>query len=260
MAVAQFQDIFDLVQQSVDQATEAADTIKLGECKHYARGKVELSLLADVPRYSRLPQFYGVKAWAAILSVDLRKSSQRALRIGARNTYITMHALLPTMTVLVEKAEGLIVGLRGDGLIASFGLTELVGTGKELTGEAAGKAVQDAVCCGKAMLEAVDQIINPALEKKRVEGGLQIGVGVDVGEMVVTRIGWGRADDVTAYGHCVNNACKMKPSRDVLVTHTARRMFPTSGNGRVRFSQSGTDYRVIFPDDMRMLSRAAKAG
>ena len=76
-------------------------------------GGIRASLVGNEPEYAKLSMARGMGAWAVILSVDLRESSERAVRLGGEHTYLTMHTYLPTMIELVDRAKGLIVGLRG---------------------------------------------------------------------------------------------------------------------------------------------------
>lgn len=256
MAITSFDSIQDIVNGCLEAAIEAADVIKLSESVKMTRGSARLSLLGSEPKFAKLPKFYGMKGWAAILSVDLRDSSNRAVRVGARNTYVTMHTYLPTMAAVVGKADGRVVGLRGDGLFACFGLTELRGTGTEVTPEVGGKAVKDAANCGKAMIEAVNEAINPALARAKIPAGLEVGIGIDTGDIVVTRIGLEDVEEITAYGPAVNHACKLRAHNAVVISNRAYQIFPTSKGGRLTFQKSGNNWRVDYPRDMWMLSRA----
>src|SRR5262249_10080455 len=144
--------------------------------------------------------------YAAILSFDIRKSTDRALRIGPRDTYITMHTYLPTMLKIIDEAKGLSVGLRGDGALACFGLVD-TSESPRVTNEDCTRAVRRATNCAHAMIEAIDTVVNPVLLEGDIEGELRMGVGIDIGDIVATNIGLGDARDLTAYGNCVNKAC-----------------------------------------------------
>ena len=232
---------------------------------HYTKnaelGSIRASTIADEPEYAVLETNYGMAAWGVILSVDLRGSSNRALRIKAKKTYLTMHTYLPTMAELVGRAKGKIVGLRGDGLFAAFGLTKSIGTGTEVAPEKVKRAVQDATNCGKAMLESITEIINPILSDNDIEAGLEIGVGIAAGEVVVTRIGLEDANELTTYGPSVNHACKLctQGKNEIMLTPGAEKMFPTGKGGRVTFHKKGDAFYVKYPADMKMLNRHAQS-
>jgi adenylate cyclase len=204
-------------------------------------------LLASLPQFAAMPNSYGFAGWAAVLSVDLRGSSARANRIGARDTFITMQTYLPSMAFIVGKAGGMIVGLRGDGLFAAFGFKENPGKPGR---EAQGAAVQQAASCGMAMIQTVDSCIDRALAGGRIESNLRIGVGIDAGEIVVTRIGWEDAQEVTTYGECVNTACKMKADHGIAVSQHAWDLYPKSDTGRISVSREGDDLRLVVPPEL----------
>jgi len=258
--IAHFDDISDLAQECFAKANMGAQVMQLNESRERSLKASSAQMIQDLPRFAELTNFYGAKAWAAILSVDLRRSSNRAVEIGARGTYLTMHTYLPIMAELVGKAEGVIVGLRGDGLFAAFGFTELDGSEPQVTSEVAGQAVQNASRCGKAMIEAVQEIINPILAENGIHGqktrDLAIGVGIDVGDIVVTRIGLESASETTAYGASVNRACKFADGHNIIrVSHAAHEMYPTGKNGRIKFRRVEGSYIVNYPSDMRMLAQ-----
>jgi class 3 adenylate cyclase len=263
--IAPFEDIYSFAKSSFNRAKLAAKAIPFAAIRneHYSRSKsasggdIRASLIGSEPEFASLETEFGMAAWAVVLSVDLRSSSDRAVKVGAEHTYLTMHTYLPTMGELVSRAKGKIVGLRGDGLFAAFGITKLEGSGKEVTSEVSGDAVQCATRCGKAMLEATSDIINPILVSGSVEGGLQIGVGISVGDVVITRIGLRDANEVTAYGPPVNQACKLcgKTSGEIVLAISAKNIFPTSHGGRVKFRQNSHGFIPEYPADMRMLER-----
>lgn len=264
--IADFEEMREFAEQNFDRAKIGSVGVPFAQLEN--RGEVHeqyqksaksirASLVGSEPEYAKLDTAYGMAAWAVIASVDMRSSSQRAVRIGAEHTYLTMHTYLPTMAELVCRSKGLIVGLRGDGLFASFGLTKLTGTGREVTPEVANAAITAATQCGKAMLEAVEEIIGPLLQKNDIDGRLQIGVGIDVGNIVVTRIGLRDAAEVTAYGPPVNKACKLcSKTTDILLTPGAESIYPTTKGGKMGFRQTGDGFIPIFPPGTVMLERS----
>jgi hypothetical protein len=87
--VPDLNDIRELVRKKLRAAADAATLMRLKEnAKHYQREGDRLSLISDIPRFSILPDGYGVQTWATILFVDLRNSSDRAERHGPRTTYL----------------------------------------------------------------------------------------------------------------------------------------------------------------------------
>jgi class 3 adenylate cyclase len=234
-----------LVAENLAAAAKAADEAGLAKfAESYGRGMV-----ADIPKCRRLRLRSAEKAWSAVLFVDMRGSTERAKRIGPRNTFLTMHAFLPTMAFLAGDAGGYVVGFRGDGLFAAFGINEHGVAPADLD---RGKAVQSAASCGQSMQEAVKDIINPILARYRLSGDLAIGVGVDAGDIVITRIGIEGAHEVTAYGDAINMASRLCEGvkGEVWLSPGAEALYPTSVGGQVRTEKVPAPlpaYRIIFP-------------
>jgi class 3 adenylate cyclase len=241
--LAQFDEIDKFARKCFHEANDGAKVIRfsLTENEHYSKGGRDIKAAApysigNTPRFVELDNFRGVGGWAVVLSVDLRGSSKRATEIGAEDTYLTMHTYLPTMAELVSKANGKIGSLRGDGLFAVFGFTEYTDDQKTLP-EGIGKvAIQNATRCGKAMIETTVDILNPIMEENDILGELRIGVGICVGDVVVTQIGIGDAIERTLYGTPVNNACKASTAtNEMILTNQAEALFPSSKGGQVKF-------------------------
>lgn len=246
MAVARLDDLIRLAQASFDLAKDAAESINLStvarfeESVKYARAKslsVNARLLSDEPGYDDLPTYRGIKAWGALLSFDMRRSSELAKKVSPRNMYIIMHTYLPTTLAVIQEGGGIVVGLRGDGAIACFGLVEVGEDRPRVTTKQAEEAVTAACDCGDAIVKAVQKAVNPVIEAGGIKvGKLQVGVGIDVGEIVGTKIGLGEAHELTAYGNAVNQCCKRSFGNDaVILTKLAKDMFPKGDNGKTKF-------------------------
>lgn len=210
--------------------SEVTESVKLAKA-YGAR------LLSDEPEFEEIDRYSGLRAWGAILAFDLRKSTERAMKVGPRDTFITMHTYMTTMLAVVRGSDGVVVGLRGDGAFAAFGLVHLDDRKKRVTTEEAEEAVRAASLCGAAMVKAIDKVVNPTLKEGGTAAGLAIGVGIDVGEFVATNIGLDRAFELTAYGNCVNKACKRSSigTQKVVLTNEARRMYPKTKGGTTKF-------------------------
>ena len=228
------------------------------EASHYSRkaaGEQEVGIARHPSAYD-LPTNYGVAARAVILAVDLRNSSNRAIKEGAYATYVTMHTLLPTFAFLINKAKGHVIGLRGDGLFAGFTIETADSNGQFSAESKMANGVKAASRCGKAMLEAT-AVIDECLRENEIaptSAQLQVGVGIDLGNIVITKIGWADAVETTAYGPPVNWACKHTDGNsEIRISKEAKSMYPTTKGGRLRFSPADKYYRVDYPNDLKML-------
>lgn len=191
--------LYNFVKGRLQTAVRIADNLGLKKA-----AVAESTLLSEVPSFKRLELGSGVKVSVAVLYVDMRGSTSRALRIGPRDTFLTMHAFLPAMAYLVNDYGGYIVGFRGDGLFAAFGLN---GDGST-DGQHYWNALRRSCKCGSAMIETVKTIVDPVLCNAGVDGEVSIGVGIDFGEIVITRIGLERTFEITAYGNASQYGCE----------------------------------------------------
>jgi class 3 adenylate cyclase len=237
------QNLREVVEESLDRASNALQMFRLDEKLAKAR-----SMVKDLPPFRRMHLGYGEQSWSAILFVDLRSSTARAKEHGVRDTYLTMHALLPALAFMVGESSGYVVGFRGDGLFAAFGLGE---NGKNPQDLDRARTLSSACQCGQWMLEGLE-VVNELLVERECVGRLALGVGVDVGDIIVTRIGFREMDEVTAYGNAVNRAAKLSGigSGSILISDAADRLFPTTKEGRVTTHPVKEDpnaRRVVYP-------------
>lgn len=248
--MTQFEELTKIVAESLCRAEQATLSMKLSES--HARHDRAGTMVSDVPRFKQLALGFGSDAWSTILFVDLRGSTARARSVGAKKTYLTMHALLPALAFAVQEHDGYIVGFRGDGLFAAFGLNE---NGHNFEGYDQGKIVQRACACGRWMIEGVSKVVNPALDERDCRGNIHIGVGIDSGTVIFTRIGLYDGFEITAYGDAVNHASKITDLSDnnVCVSAKVNSLFPVSKGGQVKVSAHPRDpevHVVQHPNDL----------
>jgi hypothetical protein len=263
MLVMRLEELRRIARFSLGNATEAADEIQLSQMSesksfHYSRSKTAGLLLANQEGFEDLAKFKGIKAWGAMLSFDLRKSSELAERLNARDLYAVMHTYMVSMLSLIERAKGTIVGLRGDGAIACFGLVP-IGPGKPpVTPQQCKCAIRSACDCGDAITKAMSLVVNPVLSEGKINcGNLLVGVGIDVSNTVLTRIGWRDANELTAYGTSINRSCERHFGNNVVVmTRRAIDVFPKSSNGKTKFNRLAHKpdcYILRFPESYTTL-------
>lgn len=266
--IAHFEDLYQFANDSIDRASRAAEVARLpvsefsesrGHVEKFARNKsFDPIMLSTMPEYDHLEFFEAYRAWGAMMAFDLRNSSNMALEIGPRDTFITMHTYMRVMLRLIACAKGTVIGLRGDGAIGAFGLLEISDV-KQPTQKEYEKAIRTACDCGDAMVKSIDSIVNRALKEHGLPAGLRVGVGIDTGNIVVTRIGLGDAQDVTVYGPPINQACKRSNgNNEVVLSHRAEDVFPTSTGGQVKFRRRGPDYVLHYPSSYKTIGQGIK--
>jgi len=138
------------------------------------------------------------------LFADMRHSTDRAIEIGAIDTFLTIHAIMPAMIYVVEAYGGSIVDLPGDGVMALFkGNPKGIqwSDNKLLNEESL------AVRCGEVILTSFHEVVNPILLNDGIPPVI-FGVGVDTGKVIVTKVGTDNIRDLKAIGECINGASK----------------------------------------------------
>ena len=132
-----------------------------------------------------------------ILFSDIRGFTTTSEKIGARATVAMLNEYLSLMVELIEQNDGILDKYIGDAIMALFGAPF------PSTNDA-----KHAVLTAWDMLETVD-----LLNKTRVERGeakINIGLGINTGEVVVGNIGSERRMDYTVIGDAVNLAARLE--------------------------------------------------
>lgn len=175
----------------------------------------------------------------AVLFVDMRNSTKRAQTIGPEKTFLTMHAYIPALLEVIKFYNGKVVDIMGDGIMVFFG-------GRK-SKVAKVMAVKNAGLCGKDMLRVIDEVVNKILNEDEIPWSINIGVGVDYGNVIVTKIGIQEFYDVKAFGDCVNKASKYSNGCDqVKVSKQVKEIWPSSEGGKMKFIPSdGGDCYIL---------------
>lgn len=196
------------------------------------------SAISDiVPGYSADKLEFGSydKDNFSVLFIDMRGSTNRAKTIGAEKTFLTMHAYIPAMLIIIKYYKGVVIDIMGDGLMVFFG-------GKN-SGMAKDIAIQKSGLCGRAMLHARNKVVNRILKEDELNYEVDYGIGIDYGDVIVTKIGINGIFDVKAFGDCINTASKYSDGYNrVKVSKRIKNNWPTGEKGKVTFNLDGDGY------------------
>jgi len=174
----------------------------------------------------------------AVLFIDMRNSTNRAMRLGAEKTFLSMHAFLTAMIAAAELHNGYVIDIMGDGLMVFFGGRN---ADPKLNEE---RTIQNAGLCGHDMLIVLDKVVNKILSDDGFTWEICCGVGVTYGDVIVTKIGTHGTFDVKAFGECINEASKFSDRANintVRVSKYVRHHWPTGKNGTISFSGNDQD-------------------
>lgn len=191
--------------------------------------------------------------------VDVRKSTKRSQEIGIDQTFLTMHAIIPTMIYIVEAYGGYIIDIPGDGIMALF-----KDNPKGIHRSFSKQSINDetiAVDCAYDIFEVFKEIVNPLLVKNDIPA-VNIGIGADSGEVIVTKIGTDKNFDTKAIGDCINSAAKNATGHNQLfISQSIFDKIPASSyqnnfskhvteDGRVLFIEKKEKIRLVIPVDI----------
>ncbi|GAA5507386.1 adenylate/guanylate cyclase domain-containing protein [Novipirellula caenicola] len=212
--------------KSIHFSTKSASAEILAEDRIIANSLIEDDEFADLETGT------GVGTWSSVLAIDLRGSTAMAEALGGENTYVLVHTLLPTLAWSLKRLGGTVMNYRGDGVFAGFGLTKVYREQDEPESHQKRDANQTAITSGFQLLEAVQDAIQPVLNEGGIDVSLSIGIGIESGAMVVTKVGWLKSHELTAYGSPINRACHLTGgTNSVRVGPNAWATIPTSPDG-----------------------------
>ena len=143
-----------------------------------------------------------------VLFADIAGSTAIAERMDPEDWTTLVGEAFKRMTGTIERYDGKIARLMGDGVLAFFGAPVAHEDDPER-----------AVRCGLDMVHAIDEL--GAAQRAKGASDLRIRVGINTGPVVVGMVGTDTANEYTAMGDAVNVAARMQATAragSVLVT------------------------------------------
>src|SRR5438445_8480931 len=148
-----------------------------------------------------------------VLFADIAGSTSIAERMDPEDWTALVGEAFKRMTGTIERYDGTIARLMGDGVLAFFGAPVAHEDDPER-----------AVRCGLDMARAIDEL--GAAQRAKGASDLRVRVGINTGPVVVGIVGTDTANEYTAMGDAVNVAARMQAHADpgtVLVTAATHR-------------------------------------
>lgn len=202
------------------------------------------SVISDrIPNYSANSMEFGAynKDQFTAFFIDMRNSTKRAYSIGPIKTFLTIHAIMPAMIYVIEEYKGTVIDLPGDGAMALFKENNNICwncDGTYLNHQSL------AVECGRVLMEAIFKVVNPLLASDDIPA-TAFGIGIDSGDVIVTKTGTGRTFDTKAIGDCVNNASKLSTGFDeIRITDRVYEGIPEQLTSRCYWNYAGNYYSL----------------
>jgi class 3 adenylate cyclase len=159
------------------------------------------------------PDLRGEEIELTVMFLDVRGFTEFAERAPARQVVARLNELYEAVVPVIERHGGHANKFVGDGLLAVFGAPE-----------------RHADHAARAVAAACDIA---GIVRQGAGGGLQVGLGVNSGRVVVGTIGGGRRRDFTVIGDAVNTAARVEAATrltgdDILITENTLRALNAS--------------------------------
>ena len=237
-----FDDIYIKVMNYYEKALQSVEQIEIRE-------SVNESALSDViPGYkAETLEFgsYNAEKYA-VLFVDMRGSTKRARKFGAKKTFLTMHVFIAALLEIIKLYKGNVIDIMGDGIMVFWGGAK--DRSKNFMFKST--ASQNAGLCGIDLINVIDFVVNKIVKKENLGSPINIGVGIDFGKVIVSKIGINDIYDVKAFGDCINTASKYanEANKSIIVSKKIREQWPKGKNGKIKFrsidSKIGTAFNI----------------
>ncbi len=211
----------------------AAERIQIAT-KHLERGRLRelikaITEEAEIPGFENKTMKFGKfvnKEFVAMMT-DIRKSSDIINSYeGDEKMFKIFYSYAAVVASIVDSHGGTSTEFLGDGVVNLFD-----------TDSSREEALINAYKASKEILEARQQILNPLYFANDLPL-IDIGIGIDYGQTIVTRFGHNGDNDLKAFGKCVYNASKLcKGNNTIQSTQSAKEVWPSGPNGTLIFSQ-----------------------
>jgi class 3 adenylate cyclase len=225
MFITDKNDLWEIVNESFQKAKKGI--------KHYdvfLQWKPQQIISNNIPYYDicKLERGTYIEDFFVSFFADMRNSTERGVNIGIENVFLTIHAVAPTMIYIVEKYQGGIVDIPGDGIMALFkDCKNHNPSNKKCNSET--MAVNAAI----ELLKAVKDIVNPLLIQHGIPS-VDFGIGIDTGKVIISKIGTKRISDLKAIGTSIYNAAKhSKGNNEIFISKAV-------------YEKIGDDIKILF--------------
>ncbi len=173
-------------------------------------GEGEITKGRELPEPDNLALAEGRRLEAAILYNDLRGFSQLVATTPRRQVLRVLDAFISEMAHAAKEMKGEVVDCAGDRVMAVFWLPF---GNRDIT------PIHNAILCAFWMQTIVTRALNPVLRNLTLPG-LECGIGIDYGTVVVARVGIRNRNKMVFLGNAANWAALLesyaKPGQTVL--------------------------------------------
>ena len=137
---------------------------------------------------------------------------------------MVFYAYSAVIANIVDKTGGTSTDFFGDGVLNLFDVNDNRADAFIRTMRAA-----------REILNVTLNVMNPIFEKALLPK-IDIGLGIDFGDTIVTRFGYKSDNDLKAFGKCVYNVSRLsKGVNQIIVSEAAQDQWPTAPTGTMQF-------------------------
>lgn len=153
-----------------------------------------------LPSLDNISLASGRKLKAAILYNDLKGFTQLVAGLPKKKTLSILHAFVSEMTRVTSEYGGEVIDCAGDRIMAVFWRPH---------NNNDSQPIYDAVCCGFWMQTVMERAFKDVLIKKGLPP-VSCGIGIDYGDVIVTRVGIRNRNKLVLLGNAANFAAKLE--------------------------------------------------
>jgi len=238
MTESQKNEITDLITESLNDAESVWNEVG----HHFSITEGRAVVLAKAAANTRIPGHPIIEDGAPkvddfiCLIADMRDSTKHMLHHISQKTtsvntlqrvYYETSALLPALAMAIDWDRGSVTEYLGDGILALFNASAN-----------RADAVYSSHRAAKNCMQALEEVINPILQKRYQLPELEIGIGIAFSKAVVTLVGLEDNKLPKVFGECVFRASKLANKRNEIVIDVAmKNIWPTAKDGKISFKE-----------------------
>jgi adenylate cyclase len=195
-----------------------------------------------LPSLDQISLAGGRRLKAAILYSDLKGFTNLVASTHKKKTLAILHAFVSEMTRVTSEYCGEVVDCAGDRIMAVFWRPH---NNNDC------QPIHDALCCGFWMQTVMDRAFREVLVQKGLPP-ITCGIGIDYGDVIVTRVGIRNRNKLVLLGNAANYAAKLEDSASGGQTvissaiYSNRPAFMTVENGWVFNVNSSANQPVFY--------------
>lgn len=218
----------ELIKLTINRITLAQGY--LDSNKNKTELKKSLTEESEIPGFENRPLKFGqfVSKDFVVMMTDIRKSTDIINGYnGTEHMFKIFYSYAAVVAKIVDKHSGTSTEFLGDGVLNLFD-----------TDNTKDEAFRRSIRASRDILFARQNILNPIFKRLNIPE-INIGIGIDHGETIVTRFGYGGDNDLKAFGKCAYNVSRLcKGVNEILTSQSAKDNWPSSEGGGLTFTQT----------------------